>query len=77
MNVAPLPVIPVTYDRAEVLQFEDGTEGKHCSQEVCLSGGNLPQPAKSYVKSWQDMNPSIVGVKFVYMNPRCSNFVRS
>lgn len=63
---------PVTYDRVEVLSFEDGTQGKHVAKEVTLSGGKQPQPTQCYLESWQDINPSITGVSFVYLNPRCS-----
>ena len=68
---------PITYDRVEVLAFANGTYGKHCVKEYVNTPGRhaLPQPGWSYVKSWREINPEIIGVRFEYMNPRCEIFV--
>ncbi len=71
--------VPTIYDRVEVLAFADGTYGKHCVKEYVSmpSRHALPQPGWSYIASWRDINPEIVGVRFEYMNPRCEIFTSS
>jgi hypothetical protein len=73
-----IKVVPVTYDRVEVLHFANGTQGKHCVKQVTVqpSRNRAPQPGWSYIREWQEINPEITYVHFEYMNPRCENFIK-
>ncbi len=62
---------PLTYDRAEVLHFSNGTTGVHCVKAWRDTTGNLPQPTNRLLQIWQDLNPDVVAVSFAYSQPRC------
>lgn len=56
------------YTQTEILHFADGTSGIHTTKSVRRFAFNaVTGPCSAYhLASWQDINPSIIGVTFQY-----------
>lgn len=61
----------LTYDRSEVLHFNDGSAAVHCVTVWHDLTNQLPQASQRLLEAWQDLNPAVVGVSFSYSHPRC------